>query len=105
MLMKRISLLAIPFLFAGCANALAGFVGESVGIPLEEKVVASKVEPNLLIATDQTSCQVSKGRWEKAEVGERSLCMWAERRLDSMHDAAAPREETFFGPRERQRPR
>jgi hypothetical protein len=78
--MKSVGLLTISFLFAGCANALAEFVGESVGIPLEEKVVASKVEPNVLIATDLTSCEVSKGHWKKAVVGERSLCMWSEKR-------------------------
>jgi hypothetical protein len=79
-LMKTISLLAIPFLFAGCVNFLAAFVGESIGAPLEEKVVASKIEPNVLIAADLTSCEVSKGRWEKAVVGERSLCMWSAQR-------------------------
>jgi hypothetical protein len=78
--MKYISLLAISLLFTGCVNTLAAFVGESVGIPLEEKVVASKIEPNVLIAADLTSCEVSKGRWEKAVVGERSLCMWSEKR-------------------------
>jgi hypothetical protein len=52
-------------------------VGESVGVPLEDKVVSSKVEPNVLVAMDGTSCTVSAARWEKAEVGRRYFCNWS----------------------------
>jgi hypothetical protein len=76
--MRAVLIAATAFALTGCASFVAGFVGESLGIPLENKVVASKVEPNLLIATDQTSCQVSRGRWEKVKVGERVACTWTD---------------------------
>lgn len=76
--MKRvISVLALSVLLAGCVRTIAGIVGESVGVPLGDKVVSSKVEPNVLVAMDGTSCTVSKERWEKAEVGGRYFCSWS----------------------------
>lgn len=76
--MKRvICVLALSGLLAGCANTIAGMVGESVGVPLGDKVVSSKLEPNVLVAMDGTSCTVSTERWEKAEVGRRYFCNWS----------------------------
>ena len=76
--MKRvIYVLALSSLLAGCANTIAGMVGESVGVPLGDKVVSSKIEPNVLVAMDGTSCTVSTERWEKAEVGRRYFCNWS----------------------------
>ena len=76
--MKRaICVLALSSLLAGCVNTIAGIVGESVGVPLGDKVVSSKVEPNVLVAMDGTSCMVSTERWEKAEVGRRYFCHWS----------------------------
>ena len=71
-------LLAASAVLAGCVNTLAGVVGESVGVPMGDKIVSSKVEPNVLVATDGASCTVSKNRWEKAEVGHRYFCAWSE---------------------------
>lgn len=76
--MRRIIvLLAASVVLSGCANALGGIVGESVGVPMLNKIVSSKVEPNVLVATDGASCTVSKNRWEKAEVGHRYFCAWS----------------------------
>lgn len=72
-----IGVLAASVLLTGCVNTLAGVVGESVGVPLGDKVVSSKVEPNVLVAMDGASCTVSKERWEKASVGERYFCNWS----------------------------
>jgi hypothetical protein len=41
------------------------------------KAISAKVEPNLLVAIDQTSCVVSKDRWERARVGEFHFCAWS----------------------------
>lgn len=76
--MRRIFvLLAASAVLTGCVNTLAGIVGESVGVPMADRIVSSKVEPNILVATDGASCTVSKNRWEKAEVGHRYFCAWS----------------------------
>jgi predicted small secreted protein len=76
--MKRvIYVLALSSLLAGCASTIAGMVGESVGVPLGDKVVSSKIEPNVLVAMDGTSCTVSTERWEKAEIGRWYFCNWS----------------------------
>jgi hypothetical protein len=70
-------LVALPVLLAGCVSAVAGALGESLGVPVEEKVVSSKVEPNIIVATDGTTCTASRQRWDKAEVGKPFLCPWS----------------------------
>ena len=48
--MKRlVAVLALSVLLAGCVNTVAGIIGESVGVLLGDKVVSSKVEPNVLV--------------------------------------------------------
>ena len=76
--MMRVMVLVAALLFTGCASTAVGFLGESVGVTLQRKVVAAKIEPTTLIATDGTSCEVSKGQWEKAEVGKPHRCVWSE---------------------------
>jgi predicted small secreted protein len=73
-----IALLATTTILSGCANTLAGIVGESVGVPMGDKVVSSKVEPNVLVAADGASCTVSKNQWDKVEVGRRYFCAWSQ---------------------------
>lgn len=63
---------------SGCTNLVAGLVGDAVGVPLHEKVIRSKVEPDLVIAIDGATCVVTKGRWAKAKVGEKFLCSWSD---------------------------
>lgn len=74
---RMIVLLVATGILSGCVNALAGVVGESVGVPMGDRIVSSKVEPNLLVAIDGASCTVSKDRWEKAEVGRSYFCAWS----------------------------
>lgn len=62
--------------FTGC-GLLAQAVGESVGIPLESKIIFAKSEPNVLIADDSSTCTVTTAQWEDAEVGRRHLCAWS----------------------------
>jgi hypothetical protein len=62
--------------FTGCGFA-AQMAGQSVGIPLERKIIFAKSEPNVLIAEDSSTCTVTKGQWEKAKVGRRHLCAWS----------------------------
>ncbi|HLU24435.1 MAG TPA: hypothetical protein VKZ58_01830 [Longimicrobiales bacterium] len=77
--MMRVMVLVAALVLTGCASTAIGFLGESVGVKLHGKVVAAKIEPTTLIATDGTSCDVSKGAWEKAEVGKPYRCLWSER--------------------------
>jgi hypothetical protein len=72
-----VAALSLAMSVAGCANTFGGLLGESLGVPLGSKAIASKVEPNVLVAVDQSSCVVSKERWEKARVGEFYLCAWS----------------------------
>jgi hypothetical protein len=66
-----------------CAAVLLLWSCASIPIPggegresLAWKVVIEKREPNLLIAADRTECEVSRDRFEKAEMGERTFCHW-----------------------------
>ena len=78
---KRLALAGI-LLLAGCSS-VPGFVASSLGLPVDQKVLMSKRGPGELIAVDGTSCFVSTGRFESAEVGEHVTCFWSgERRRD-----------------------
>jgi hypothetical protein len=67
---------ATALLTTGCVNALAGAIGESIGYPMDDKTVSSKMEPNVLVAVDGSWCEVSNERWEKAKEGDFVLCKW-----------------------------
>ena len=71
-------LVAVALLISlgGCVNMLAQIAGDAAGIPLDNRTVSSKMEPNTLVATDGATCTVSKGRWEKAKPGDDVLCAW-----------------------------
>lgn len=76
---RRVAIVIIACLavsFTGC-GFVAQVAGESVGIPLERKIIFAKSEPNVLIAEDSSTCTVTKGQWAKAEVGRRHLCAWS----------------------------
>ena len=88
--MRRSALvMLISAILCGCGSFLAEMVGESVGVPLREKVVREKVEPNLLVAMDGTTCEVAVDRWNKAKVGSNFLCVWS----DAAAEGAATRHE------------
>ena len=74
---RRLVLLALLPL-AGCSGA--GFVANSLGLPVQHKVVMSKREPNELIAVDGTTCVVSRGRFDDTEISESATCMWSQER-------------------------
>jgi hypothetical protein len=69
-------LIVLAVCLTGCANSVAGLLGESLGLPLVDKTVASKVAPNTLVATDGTTCGVSEKRWEKTKEGDDVACVW-----------------------------
>lgn len=64
--MRRIALLSTVLVLGGCAH-LGPFAG---------KTVADKQRPNRLVATDGSTCVVSKERFDKVEVGRKVLCAW-----------------------------
>jgi hypothetical protein len=74
---RRIAAIALSLTLSGCAPFAASLIGERFGVPLTEKVVSSKVEPNTLVAIDGASCMVSEKKWEKAKVGKNYLCVWS----------------------------
>jgi hypothetical protein len=80
---RRWQLLAI----AGFALILEGciaipipqrFGGGSVQV-LERKIVAQLREPNILIASDLSTCEVSMDRFERTRRGDRVMCAWRPR--------------------------
>lgn len=53
--------------------------------PLEEegptlKVVGGKRSPNILVASDRTTCRVSRERFREVEVGTEQYCDWSRRK-------------------------
>ena len=74
---RSVLVVATSVCLSGWITTIAGMAGDSLGVPLREKIVSSKMEPNILIAADATSCEVTKQRWERAEVGKPFLCTWS----------------------------
>lgn len=64
---------------SGCFQYQTQTAGGSGGIPIRSKVVFEKVEPNILVAHDRSTCETTKQRWEKAKVGRSILCAWSGR--------------------------
>ena len=77
-MIRALAALALLITLGGCVNTLAQIAGDAAGIPLETRVVASKMEPNILVARDGETCTVSKGRWEKTKPGDHVLCAWSD---------------------------
>ena len=73
--LERLALAGLLAL-AGC-SAVPGFVANSLGLPFREKVVMSKLENNELLAMDDTTCMVSRGRYEDVDIGESVACLWS----------------------------
>lgn len=70
--------LSLSVAATGCSSVATRPPGEPFGPTRpSSKAVASKVEPNMLVAMDQSSCVVSKERWERAQVGEFHFCAWS----------------------------
>jgi hypothetical protein len=72
------AILSLPMGATGCSSLATRPPGEPFGPTRpSSKAIAAKVEPNQLVAVDQSSCVVSKDRWEKAKVGEFHFCAWS----------------------------
>lgn len=67
-------ILLSSLLVAGCTLPWARN-GDSAA-EFARKPVMDKVEPNYLIAVDQTQCVVDRERFAKVRVGDRVWCMW-----------------------------
>ena len=72
----RTAALAGLVALAGC-SAVPGFVANTLGLPVREKVVMSKLENRELLAVDHTTCMVSRGRYDDVEIGESVACLWS----------------------------
>jgi len=66
--------LTLPLLFSGCLSLLFLPTGEHY-----PKVVAEKHEPNVVVATDGSTCRPSLERWVEARLGSRFFCVWSVR--------------------------
>lgn len=76
---NRLALLVVAsatFGMTGC-SVFQGIFAESIGVSLETKAVAYKHGSQELIATDGTNCFVSRGKFEKVEVGDHVQCTWS----------------------------
>jgi hypothetical protein len=68
---------AVSVIVTGCVPAFGGGSGlRDTRTGLGWKTVARKVEPNYLVAVDQTSCTVSSARFAEIREGQRVLCNW-----------------------------
>jgi hypothetical protein len=69
---------AVSLMVTGCAPVLGGGseLRDGGRTGLGWKTVARKVEPNYLVAVDQTSCTVSSARFAEVREGQRVLCNW-----------------------------
>ena len=86
---RRLAALALCAALLGTSGCtvLQGVFAESVGMPVQSKAVAYKSDPQELIATDGTSCFVSRGKFEDVEIGDAVLCAWT----------SEPRRDTHGG--------
>ncbi len=67
----------LPFFLGGCiAIPLPARLGGGSAVLLERKIVAELREPNLLVASDRTVCEVSMERYERTRRGDRVMCDW-----------------------------
>jgi hypothetical protein len=80
----------VSVIVTGCAPTLGegSDLRDSGRTGMGWKTVARKVEPNYLVATDQTSCTVSFVRFAEVREGQRVLCNW--RRNSSGSAGPAP---------------
>ena len=75
-----------PFLFlalAGCVNIPLPHPRGEPRPELTRKLVAGKREPNLLVASDGTTCTTTETRFGRAQRGDRVWCMWRDSRSAS----------------------
>lgn len=96
--MNRIIVWATPFLLGGCVSTQPGMFGESAGVRVQDKIVASKVAPNILVATDRSTCEVSRSRWEEAAIGEPFRCAWQPRRVSFLVDGVVQNDLNRYVP-------
>lgn len=70
--------MAIPLVLSACITPMRPHqhTPDDVRQGLATKVVARKVEPNYLVAVDQTACEVSAERFRQVRVGQRAFCDW-----------------------------
>lgn len=74
---SRILILVASLPALGACAIARGIVAESLGAPVASKAVAEKRGRTELVATDGTWCNVSRGTFEKTEVGHHVLCTWS----------------------------
>jgi hypothetical protein len=82
---RTLLLLATGALVTSGCSALAAAFAESIGMPLESKAVAHKNRAQELIATDGTTCFVSRGKFEAVEIGDLVPCTWSSEPLRDPH--------------------
>lgn len=79
--MKRLRMLFVALLALGALGCghLVETAAHVADIPSPAKRVASKAEPDLLIAHDGSSCKVPPARFSYIEVGQSITCVWMDR--------------------------
>jgi hypothetical protein len=68
---------ALAVVLAPGCTILPELIGGTIDIPVAGEIVRAKVEPTELIADDGSTCTVSRGAWERAQVGRRYVCGWS----------------------------
>jgi hypothetical protein len=70
-------LLTLSHALSACTEMVAGILTDVTGVPIVEKVVASRLEPNILVATDGTRCITTPARWQETFPGDEYFCAWS----------------------------
>jgi hypothetical protein len=74
---RLLALACFPLILEGCiAIPIPQRLGGGSARFLERKIVADLREPNILIASDRTTCEVSMDRYERTRRGDRVTCDW-----------------------------
>jgi len=75
---RAVPLVALALVLGACISPLRSdrYMPDDGRPGLATKVVARKVEPNYLVAVDQTTCEVSTERFRQVRVGQRAFCNW-----------------------------
>jgi hypothetical protein len=75
--MMRLGSLGIAIVAVGLSGCfLVETAANSAGIPSPAKVVADKAPPDMLIATDGTTCMVPRSRYDRVRIGQSITCVW-----------------------------
>lgn len=71
---RILGIAALAFGLSGCI--VIEMIATDAGIPSPSKVVAEKAPPDILVASDGTTCKVPEVRFDHVRIGQSITCVW-----------------------------